>query len=92
MIAAVLEFVSLNGLQQRALTGPGSVPPVPISEILLSVPKLKTLTNPSLYPHAAIVSSWLNFATMSSAVSGMTAFIRILFLSGIFSIILQLSH
>lgn len=49
-------FISLNGRQRKALTGPDYLLPVLISAILLSVPRLKTLTNPSEYPQAAIVS------------------------------------
>ena len=87
-MAVELLLNSLIGLHLRALTGPCYLTPALISDILLSVPKLKTRTNPSEYPQAAMVSSWLNLVTMSSGSSEMTAFMSTLFLRGIFSMIL----
>lgn len=52
--------------------------------ILLSVLRLKTLNEPSSYPHAAIVSSYPNLVTMSSFFYTSAAFTNSLFFKGTF--------
>ncbi len=90
-ITALIELVSsVAGLHLMAFIGMRyfGFRLVLISHILLSVLKLNTLTHPSLYPHAAIVSSNPNRATISSEFSVRTAFIDSLFFKDTLSIIL----